>query len=47
VAQSDDLPNSGARFERGLDDAEQRAIDDGGRAAGLSDDQRVFGLAYE
>ena len=41
MAEADDRANGVVSAERSPDDAEQRAIDDGGGAAGLSDDQRV------
>jgi len=39
VAEPDDRADPLASVERGLDDAEERAIDDGGRSAGLPDDE--------
>jgi hypothetical protein len=40
VSEPDDPSDGVAGFQRGPDDAEQRAVDDGGRPAGLADDER-------
>ena len=39
MMEPDDLANGLSGSERGANDAEKRAIDDGGRSAGLADDQ--------
>jgi hypothetical protein len=41
MPQPDDAADPVLRVESGLNDAEKRAIDDGGGAAGLADDERA------
>jgi hypothetical protein len=43
VPEPDDPADGVAGLQRRLDDPEQRAIDDGGRPAGLADDERPVG----